>query len=156
MSSPRGHANHRLYLARLVLAAWQRECATEQVPAQTLAQAFGPACHDHLLQSYGWFLLAIARPDDAAARVPQCVAELPELPAGKALAGEIREFEQLEQSGWLAELLGWQTSQAATGGRLPGNLASPAVDVTGPEAFETWSRALDDLFQRMGDSLDEY
>lgn len=156
MSSPRGLANHHLYLARLVLSAWAREAAEEQVPAQTLAEAFGPACHTQLLRAYGWFLLAIAGPDELPPEPPVRVADVPPFPEGKAVPGEIREFEQLERDGWLAELLAWQPPRPGQVVRRPGNLARPAGTDAGPETLESWAQSLDTLFQRMGDSLDEY
>lgn len=156
MSSPRGLANHHLYLGRLLLAAWQREREAGQVPAATLDQAFAPGCHAHLLQAYGWFLLAIVGPEELPASPPAGVSELPSQPAGKAVPGEVREFEQLEQGGWLADLLAWQPALPGAARRGPGNLARTVTTSAGPEDFTTWAGELEALFDRMGDSLDEY
>lgn len=156
MSTPRGLANHHLYLARLVLGAWARERAAEDVPAATLAEAFGPGCHDHLVRAYGWFLLAVASPDAIPDTAPARVADLPPLPAGKAVSGEIREFEQLEREGWLADMLAWQPQRPGQATRAVGNLARSTPDTGGHGRFEGWVDALDRQFQRMSDSLDEY
>jgi len=160
MSSARGLANHHLYLAQLVLGAWARECEAQQVPAATLAEAFGPACHTHLARAYGWFLLALAGGEQLPPEPPSRVAELPPQPAGKAVPGEVREFERLEREGWLAQMLAWAPQRPGQGsparGRQPGNLARPAPVIDGPDTFQRWAQALDSLFQRMGDALDEY
>ncbi|WP_116364240.1 DUF6586 family protein [Parahaliea mediterranea] len=157
MSSPRGLANHHLYLARLVLAAWQRDVAAAEVPASTLAAAFGPACQAHLLRAYGWFLLAVSNPPELPATLPGRVADLPSPPEGRAISGELREFEQLEKSGWLAELLAWQVATPGGGARRSfGNLASGADAPAGPEHFGQWAGQLEARFARMGDALDEY
>ncbi|MBA6412102.1 hypothetical protein H2508_03150 [Parahaliea sp. F7430] len=157
MSSARGEANHSLYLASVLLRAWRREAEAQALPELILAQAYGPACQAHLLRSYGWFLLAVLNLDAAAANLPTAVADLPPTPAGQVLPAEIREFEQLERSGWLADLLQWQPPGTVPAGRLPGNLARsvPAEDFS-PEQFQLWAGALDALYQRMADSLDEY
>jgi len=156
MSSPRGLANHHLYLARLVLSAWQRDLSAAEVPARTLSAAFGPACHGHLLRAYGWFLLAVSAPGELPSTPPTSVADLAPPPEGKAVAGEIREFGQLERSGWLADMLGWDSPAPGASRRTPGNLASPADQAAGPEAFARWVEALEARFSRMSDSLDEY
>jgi hypothetical protein len=156
VSSARGQANHYLYLARLVLAAWQRERAAEQVPAATLDAAFGPGCHAHLQAAYGWFLLAVTGAEEAPASIPGRVAELPPIPAGKAVPAEIREFELLERGGWLADLLAWQPDVPGQVTRRADNLARPAGQAAGPAEFAGWTQALEDAIARMGDSLDEY
>jgi hypothetical protein len=157
MSSARALANHHLYLARLVLGAWQRERVAEQVPPTTLDAAFAPGCHAHLVAAYGWFLLAIVAADDSPGPPPSRVAELPPQPAGKAVPAEIREFEQLERGGWLAALLAWQPAPPGqTAPRRPDNLARPVAAAAGPAEFAAWADALDAAMQRMSDSLDEY
>src|SRR5690606_2772142 len=70
MSSPRGQANHGLYLARVLLAAWRRDLAAEDIPASVLAQAVGPAVRGHLLDAYGWFLLDLQKPAQLPATPP--------------------------------------------------------------------------------------
>ncbi|TXS92976.1 hypothetical protein FV139_13560 [Parahaliea maris] len=156
MSSPRGLANHHLYLARLVLAAWQRDSSAGVVPASTLAAAFGSGCHQHLLRAYGWFLLAVSAPGELPAAPPTRVADLAPPPEGKAVAGEIREFEQLERSGWLADMLGWECPAPGATRRSPGNLASTVEQATGPGEFAGWVDSLESRFARMADSMDEY
>ena len=153
MSSARGQANHALYLAGILLAAWRRDLDAQSVAARTLAQAYLPAVRQHLIDAYGWFLLEITRPGSLPDRPPRCLAELPEIAAGKALPGEIREFQQLEEGGWIADMLAGDTTVAAP--TSVGNLAVSAP-ATGPEQAQHWSDQLQSLFERMGDSLDEY
>jgi hypothetical protein len=160
MSGARSHANHRLYLARVLLDSWSDALASEMVPAITLSQAFGEAVREHLVAAYGWFLLEITRPEPLPARPPRGCSELPAVAAGKALPGEIRELAQLEEAGWLAALLsGEEPAPEAWRGearRSEGNLAVAADHVPGPGQLRQWADYLEGLFDRMGDFLDEY
>jgi hypothetical protein len=157
VSSSRAQANHRLYLARILLAAWQTDLDKQQVAARTLEQAYGTSVREHLLDAYGWFLLTVSEPAVPLAQPPHSVAELPEVAEGKAIAGEVREFQQLEQAGWLAELLASQDAMPAQrSSRSPQNLAQAAPAQSGLQQFGDWAVQLEALFDRMGDSLDEY
>jgi hypothetical protein len=120
----------------------------------TLGQAFDPAVRGHLVAAYGWFLLEITRPDPAPALPPRSCAELSAPAEGRVYPGEIREFQRMEAEGWLGDLLG-QRGRPAERGRQPGNLAVQDAE-PGPEDFEAWAGTLQALFDRMGDSLDEY
>lgn len=155
MNTPRANANQALYLARILLHSWRR-CRDEQdFPAAALNQAFLPGVRGHLLHAYGWFLLEITgneMPEDS--RAPACCAELPALPPGKAVPGEVREFEQLERDGWLAQLLA-QPSAAPPAARSRDNLASPTVETPDLAQAEEWAKRLDTTMERMRDSLDE-
>ena len=165
MSGARSHANHRLYLARVLLDCWRDALARETVPAVTLSQAFGEAVREHLVAAYGWFLLEITRPEPLPAHPPRGCAELPGVAAGKAVPGEIRELAQLEEGGWLAALLsGEEPAPEAPRGdarrgdarRSDGNLAVPADHAPGPGQLQQWADYLEGLFDRMGEFLDEY
>jgi hypothetical protein len=159
VSSPRGLANHALYLARIQLAAWRTDIDKEVIPASTLAQAFAPAVCEHLRQAYGWFLLTLIGHGDTTGVPPRCCGELPAIAQGKALPGEIHEFVQLEQDGWLADLLAFNMtppmqSRSLTGSRSNLAVATPAypslTDVT------LYADQLDAHMARMSNSLDEY
>jgi hypothetical protein len=125
----------------------------ESVASVTLTQAYHPAVRGHLMDAYGWFLLEITRPGGLPAKPPQGISELPEVAQGKALPGEVLEFQRLEQTGWIADLLAGeavaQTSVSA------GNLATGAP-ASGVEQVAGWGDQLQILFERMSDSLDEY
>ncbi len=159
MSTARARANHKLYLARILLDAWQTALQAEQLPARTLNQAFATPVRNHLVESYGWFLLEISQPGSLPAVPPRHTGELPAVAEGKALAGEIREFAQLEREGWLAELLAdcdeWGASSTSPAGGSP-NLAGPESGLPGPDLLAHYAGQLESLFDRMGDSLDEY
>ncbi len=152
-SSARGQANHCLYLARILIAAWRRDSEAQNLPASILAQAFLPGVQSQLRLAYGWFLLEITRQEPLPEKPPACCDELPPRPEGKVLPGEIAECRQLEQQGWLAELLA--PPAQPTAGRSPDNLASGPAPGS-PEQAAAWADSLQRMFDRMGDSLDEY
>ena len=155
MSSARAQANHSLYLAKIQLSSWQQALAAEDIPATTLTQAFLPAAKEHLLAAYGWFLLHVSGAEAASGRPPRSCAELPGVVAGKALPGEIREFQQLETDGWLGTLLR-AGDESAIAAPIPGNLARSIPGSQDCELVQHWITALEALFDRMSDSLEEY
>ena len=155
MSSARSHANHRLYLARILLDCWHDALDAEKVPAVTLGQAFGEAVREHLVAAYGWFLLEIPRPEPLPPHPPRGCAELPAVAAGKAVPGEIRELAQLEEGGCLAALHSGEDDEPETR-RSEFNLAVPADHAQGHGQLQQWADYLEGLFDRMGEFLDEY
>ena len=154
MSSCRGRANQSLYLAKILLSAWRRECSDEALPERVLCQAYLPAVRSHLLDAYGWFLLDITDSTQLPRQPPHSCDDLPELPPGKAIPGEINEFRQLEHSGWLADLLGAWVDAGAAQARSAGNLAADA-EYQGPDQAQTWVDRLSEHFDRMGNNLEE-
>jgi hypothetical protein len=159
VSGARARANHKLYLARILLAAWRESLARGEVPATTLDQAFAIPVRDHMIDAYGWFLLEICPLPELPDSPPRNCSELPEMAAGKALPGEVREFMQLEAGGWLADLLApWDPWAPPRRPGIPGslNLAAVAPGLPGVETLAQWADELGGLFDRMGDSLDEY
>ena len=154
MSSSRGRANQSLYLAKILLAAWRRECSDQALPQRVLCQAYLPAVRSHLLDAYGWFLLDITDSTQLPQHPPHSCDGLPELPPGKAIPGEITEFRQLEQAGWLAELLGARVDAGAAPVRSAGNLATD-VEYPGPDQAQTWVNSFSEHFDRMGSNLEE-
>ena len=155
MSAPRARANHSLYLAKILLGTWRMELEKEDVPGRTLGEAFLPAIRSHLVEAYGWFLLEVSQLDDAATTPPRGTTELPVIPEGRAEAGELRECRQLEEGGWLGQLLGQQPSQAGPSAAR-GSLAAPAAESPELRDVMEWHQAMGALFERMRDSLDEY
>jgi len=157
MSAARGRANQALYLARIVLNAWEEALAKQDLPAGVLAQAFLPAVRQHLLDAYGWFLLAIVQTEPLPDTPPASTGQLPPVPAGKVVPAEIRELSRLEAEDWLSDLLGPLPSPGgATYTRRRDNLAVAAPAVDGPGAATAWLEQLGALFERMSDSLDEF
>jgi hypothetical protein len=158
VSRTRGAANRSLYRARILLESWSREEEGGRVPSQQLLGAFLPAVRAHLLEAYGWFLLAVSGRDDAPrASLPTVVADLPAPEPGRELPPELREFALLERDGWLAELL---DDALAASADEPG--AAPGSAVLGSDrprlslaAARVWLRELTATMQRMDDSLAE-
>jgi hypothetical protein len=154
MSSSRARANHGLYLAKIQLSGWRHALDAQNVPAVTLAQAYMPAVREHLLGAYGWFLLEVSGAEQLGDKPPRGCAGLPDIAAGRAVPGEIREFRQLESEGWLAELLS-EGEVFTRGAPMRGNLAVAAPELAGCEQAQRWLHKLEALFDRMSDSLDE-
>lgn len=159
MSRARARANHKLYLARIVLAAWREALSAQQIPEKTLTQAYSGAVREHLVQAYGWFLLEICQPAELPDKPPRSCADISSGAEGKAIPGEIREFARLEVDGWLADLLDDPDEWAKTAPRsaaAPSNLARTTMELPDPGSFGHWADQLETLFDRMSDSLDEY
>ena len=154
MSSARAYANQSLYLARIQLQAWGRALQDQAHPAATVDQAFAPAVRDHLLDAFGWFALNILGTADLPDKPPHHCGELPAVVTGKSVPGEIREFQQLEQGGWLGQL---QAPLPAPGRsvRSPGNLAAADGGLPDRDAMTVWADSLSAVVDRMGDALDE-
>ena len=156
MSSARARANHHLYLAKIVQDGWRAaRAARGGVPGQTLAQAYLPVVSEHLVRAYGWFLLEVTGAEQMPGAPPRGCDALPPVPAGKALPGEIREFQHLETRGWLADMLA-ERDLSPGAPRTPGNLAAASADIPDPEQVADWTARLEALFTRMRESLDEY
>ena len=153
MSSARARANHKLYLARLLISSWRQALEQQAVPASVLAQAFDGAVQDHLIQAYGWFLVEITDPQATPDCPPRGCVELAPPAEGKVWPGEIREFQQLEESGWIAQLLA-APDHLADVSRAGDNLAHQVGST--PELLTQWAQQLERLFERMSDSLEEY
>jgi hypothetical protein len=159
VSSLRARANHALYLARIQISAWQDQCGHEQVPVTTLAQAFLPAAGSHLRTAYGYFLLTLVGATQIESSLPSTVADLPEIPHGIMRPPEVAEFQILEREGWLADMLAAVDLDIKI--RSPGIAAAqtlslmPAASASPAQAL-AWCDAMQNLFDRMSDSLDEY
>jgi len=156
LSGARGRANHELYLAKIVLGAWRRELELQQIPASTLAQAFEEGAGEHLAAAYGWFLLAVIQAEGQQDRPPRGCQELPPLPAGKVFPPEINELRQLEANGWLGDMLRIRAPEHPRPPQQLDNLAVASRDIPGIEQLTQWRQQLAALFDRVGDSLDEY
>ena len=154
MSSARGLANHSLYMAKLLLEAWSDAEAAAPTRQQALNAAFAPALRNHLLDAYGWFLLALMRQTKLPGAPPHCTAQLPQRGPGIAEPGEIDEYRQAEQQGWLAGL------QKPLPKGLPPARRNNMLAVTGTypgyNDYREYCSTLDALFQRMADSVDEH
>lgn len=155
MPSARALANQKLYYARLLAQSWRQALDSERIPAQVLAGAFNDAARDHLRAAYGWFLLEIAQPAVLPGVPPIDSTQLPDLIPGKAMPGEVRELQQLEQGGWIEQIL--RPSEVGQNTvKMPGSLAISVEETPHPDAIDRWIAQFEALFDRMSDSLDEY
>ena len=156
MSSSRALANHKLYLAKIQLAAWRAQLQEQQLGATVLSQAFLPAVRGHLLEAYGWLLLTLIDVGESpSGSLPHSVDQLPEIPAGKVAPGNLIELQVLEKGGWLAELLAPPAADTSTVSRRPGNLATRTIPTAGLEEASVWGASMETIIERLGDSLDE-
>lgn len=153
MSSARGLANHSLYMARLLLQAWSEQGAQAGAMPAAIDSAFAPGVRLHLLDAYGWFLLALVRVTALPATPPHSTASLPALAPGMAVPGEIDECRRLEREGWLSSLLA--PLPAGLAKRSKGPVLAMAGSYPHIDDFEDWCVALDRLLTRMSDTLDE-
>jgi len=153
VASARGFANHSLYMAQVQLAAWrERVQDTSDSNNAVIDAAFAPAVRLHLLDAYGWFLLAMLRVSSLPATPPHCVSELPAQHQGLAVSAEIEEYARLELSGWLADL----QSPIPAGVRQQQKGVLAAQWGHGYANYEMWIEAFAQLFTRMGDISEEY
>ena len=155
MTSPRSLANQQLYYARILASSWRLQLERETIPATVLAGSFELPARRHLALAYGWFLLEIVQSDAMPDVPPLSCDQLPEIVEGKVLPGEIRELQQLEVDGWLAEMIN-PASEHRPATKTAGNLAMPVGHITGPDQIDSSIDQLQALFERMADSLDEY
>ncbi|WOJ94244.1 hypothetical protein R0135_03530 [Congregibacter variabilis] len=162
MPRTRGEANRALYRARILLEAWDRLRVEARHAESVLIGAFVPAVRLHLRDAYGWFLLSVSGVDDSlAADLPGSTRDLPAPPAGKALIPELAEFSQLENTGWLAQLLAGEPEAGYDGPVAAGRGASQGLLVSDREPLGyavvlAWADALTAIMSRMDDSLAEY
>lgn len=155
MPTARALANQKLYYARILANSWRLALESQSVPANVLAGAFHDSACLHLRHAYGWFLVEIIQPAVLPRVPPADSTELPALTTGKALPGEIRELQLLEQSGWIAQML--QRDEIAVNlSKVPGNLVINVEQVPHPDRIDEWIELLTSIFTRMSDSLDEY
>ncbi len=154
MSNARGLANHSLYMAKLLIESWQRDQGRNDCVSGAIDAAFAPSVRGHLLDAYGWFLLAMMRVTTLPEQPPHRVADLPSAGPGIATPGEVIEYEHLETYGWLARL------QAPLPTGLPKRPKGPVLASAGmyPHIgdYQEWIDTFERLFDRMSDSLDEY
>ena len=155
MSSARANANQALYLAKILHHSWHGALAAQELPLNTLNQAFLPAVRGHLQRAYGWFLLELAGADTPADGPPRRCEELPPVPAGRAVPGELRELARLETEGFLAGVLATEPSAAPAATRRAG-LVAARVD-EGPDHAQVghWIADFESMCERMRNSLDE-
>ena len=153
MSQAQSYANHSLYMASIVIDAWRLALSERNHSISAIDAAFGPASRLHLLDAYGWQLLACQRVVQVPSSPPHSTSELPNLAPGIALSPEVREMALLEEGGWLSEL----TAPIVPGlnVRRPKNLlAATSDDFDLAKAREILGK-LEALIDRVADAIDE-
>ena len=153
MSSARGLANHSLYMARLLLDAWGTRAAQGDLDSRVLAAAFAPAVRLHLLDAYGWFMLALLRAVPLPELPPHSVTDLPGRKPGIAEPPEINEFRDLERGDWIARLQA--PLPRGVGQRAQRQSLASSADRPHIQEYEEWHGHFSGLFARMSVSLDE-
>ena len=140
-------------MARVLLDVWESELAGgAELSPEVLSAAFAPAVRLHLVDAYGWLLLEAIKTQPLPDHPPHGVGELPTQKKGLAVAERVEEFDRLEHSGWLADLL--SPFPAGLSSRHKGMIVSGGPP--GLREFTAWRDALADLFNEMGESAEEY
>lgn len=158
MASSRGAANAALYRAQTLLTAWEHSLTASQHSEAHLGEAFLPGVRDHLLQAYGWFLLAVVGIDDVGSGPPpSSTAGVPDVEPGKALPPELREFRILEEEGWIGDLLAAAPSSKSDLGVVQASpdLLGSSRTAPGLAVARAWATKLETTMQRMDDLLAE-
>ena len=140
-------------MASIVIDAWRLALSERNHSISAIDAAFGPASRLHLLDAYGWQLLACQRVVQVPSSPPHSTSELPNLAPGIALSPEVREMALLEEGGWLSEL----TAPIVPGlnVRRPKNLlAATSDDFDLAKAREILGK-LEALIDRVADAIDE-
>ena len=140
-------------MARLLLGAWRDQLSRGGAESNILEAAFGPAVRLHLLNAYGWFLLAVVRLTPLPEQPPHSTFDLPQLGLGIAEPSEIAEYRELERHGWLAGLQALPergVERPLPPGRLASTVGRPQV-----EDYLTSCGELEALISRMSTGLDE-
>jgi len=153
LSQAQSYANHSLYMASIMIDAWRRAETAKEHAAPAIDAAFAPATRLHLLDAYGWQLLACQRAVNLPSDPPHSARALPSLASGIAVSPEVREMANLEQGGWLAELL----SPIAPGlsPRRPQNVLAVTREQFDSASAAVIYEKLEALIGRVADAIDE-
>ena len=153
MSQAQSFANHCMYMASVVLQSWRSAIAEEGKPLSVLTASFGPAVRLHLLDAYGWQLLACNRVTSIPTRPPHRAVDVPPLANGIAQSPEVTEMAMLERSGWLSdlqrEILPGLTPPAGAG------LIAMSSNVFDFDTARHCFTELESLMARVADAIDE-
>ena len=153
MSQAQSFANHCMYMASVVLESWRNAIAADGKPLSVLTASFGPAVRLHLLDAYGWQLLACNRLTSMPTKPPHRAVHVPPLANGIAQSPEVTEMALLERSGWLADLQReippGLTPQAASG------FIAVSSNVFDFDTARHCFTELESLMARVADAIDE-
>lgn len=153
MSQAQSYANHSLYMASIMIDAWRMALSAKIDSSSVLDAAYGPASRLHLLDAYGWQLLACQRVVQTPSSPPHSATELPKLAPGIAISPEVREMRVLEESGWLSELVA--PIPPGLNVRRPQNLLAVSSSQFDCVKAGELLRRLEVLMDRVADAIDE-
>ncbi len=136
-----------------MIDAWRLAISSKVHSESVIDAAYGPAARLHLLDAYGWQLLACQRVVQTPSFPPHSVAELPDLAPGVAISPEVREMARLEDTDWLSEL----TAPIAPGlnGRRQQNLLAVTSNQFDCVKAGDILQNLEALIDRVADAIDE-
>ncbi len=140
-------------MASVLIDAWRSALSDSGHSSSAIDAAYGPASRLHLLDAYGWQLMACQRVVQIPSSPPHSASELPKLAPGIALSPEVREMALLEESGWLSEL----TAPIAPGlnVRRPQNILAVASSQFDCAKAGDILGKLEALIDRVADAIDE-
>ena len=140
-------------MASIMIEAWRTALAAEVHSMPAIDAAYGPAARLHLLDAYGWQLLACQRVTQIPDAPPRSAKLLPEVASGIALSPEVREMSSMEENGWLAELMLPIRPGLRAGG--PQNLLAVSSGHFDSLKAADIYRNLEALIDRVADAIDE-
>lgn len=155
MATARGKANQHAYHALILLESWQQQRNAEQLPARVLDDAFGESVQLQLNRAYGWFLLVVAGTTELPSLPPLSAQNLPPVPDGVALPGQLRELRSLEQSGWLGQMQSLRSRTGSTPVTSGAKLGAVGGSDFQRQQMLSWHGELLLLFDRMTQLMDE-
>ena len=153
MSQAQSFANHCMYMASVLLDSWRTAIEEGDKAVPVLNAAFGPAVRLHLLDAYGWQLLACNRVVSHPRSPPHKTDDVPSLPNGVAQSPEVSEMALLEKAGWLADL---QQSIPPGLNQQPGSgFIAVSCNTFDFEFARLCFNELETLMSRVSDAIDE-
>lgn len=140
-------------MASIMIEAWRTSLAGQMHSVPALDAAYGPAVRLHLLDAYGWQLLACQRVVQTPSSPPHAARELPKLAPGIAMSPEVREMALLEEGSWLTELMAPIAPGLSV--RRPKNVLAVSSSQFDAVKAEDIYRKLEALIDRVADAIDE-
>ena len=153
MSQAQSFANHCMYMASIVLKSWDQSVAQGVTPVPVANAAFGPAVRLHLLNAYGWQLLACNRVVALPGTPPHSAVHVPPLASGIAQSPEVSEMAILERAGWLADLQ--QEIRPGLSSSVSSGFIAVASNTFDIDTARHCYLELESLMARVTDAIDE-
>ena len=87
-----------MYMASVLIEHWSDAIDRQTQNASVTTAAFAPAVRLHLLDAYGWQMLACNRVAALPSRPPHHTSRMPVIAEGITVAPEVKELALLEQT----------------------------------------------------------